>query len=145
MGETENYNGEGCYGRTCPWRQILCVRQQAVLHWHPARRRHSADRWNRPDRYGCHYLGRSEGHLYDEFNGGDICDNCYDDDTGKALLDMCCKKSVDCGELATQWAIGVALAVIGFILALIATCGVCMCCCFGKEGAPSVALSGSPT
>merc|ERR1712022_55189 len=79
-----------------------------------------------------------------QLNGGDICDNCYDDDTGKALLDMCCKKSVDCGELATQWAIGVALAVIGFILALIATCGVCMCCCFGKEGAPSVALSGSP-
>merc|ERR1711988_39767 len=77
-------------------------------------------------------------------NGGDVCDQCSDDDDGKRILDTCCTKSVTCSEVATQWAAGIALAVIGLILLLIATCGVCMCCCFGKEGAPSVALSGSP-
>merc|ERR1712039_339501 len=78
-------------------------------------------------------------------NDGNVCDNCYDDDNGKSILDTCCTKSVDCGDLAAEWGAGVALAIVGAIVFGIATCGVCMCCCFGKEtGAPPVALTGSP-
>merc|ERR1711965_12215 len=76
-------------------------------------------------------------------SNNNICDNCYDDDNGKKLLEQCCTKAVDCGDVAASWGAGIALIVIGIILTLIATCGVCMCCCFGK-GAPPVALTGAP-
>merc|ERR1711907_809532 len=69
-------------------------------------------------------------------NGGNACDQCSDDDFGDSLLDRCCTKTVSCSEVVGQWAAGIALAVIGLILALIATCGVCMCCCFVRKAPP---------
>merc|ERR1711988_1306271 len=80
-------------------------------------------------------------HLLD--GDDNYCNNCYDNDAGKASLEMCCTKAVSCSDVAAQWGAGIALIVIGLILALVATCGVCMCCCFGK-GAPPVALTGAP-
>merc|ERR1712137_576216 len=87
---------------------------------------------------GCTFLSYG-GTTYDS------CD-CYSSDTEKLYEEQCCSDPVDCDDFLAQYFAGWTMLVVGLIVMLIGVCGVCMCCCFGKEGAgaPPVALAGAP-
>merc|ERR1712110_1176709 len=87
---------------------------------------------------GCTFLSYG-GTTYDS------CD-CYSSDTEKLYEEQCCSDPVDCDDFLAQYFAGWTMLVVGLIVMLIGVCGVCMCCCFGKEGAgvPPVAPRSPP-
>merc|ERR1712232_906265 len=78
---------------------------------------------------------------------GSSCEGCYDNDSEKALQELCCNgESRSCDEARFFFFGGLALAIVGAILTSLACCGVMACCCcqgHGAKGAPVVAVKGA--